>query len=104
MVDILIHLVTCLISYVDIADEYLHGWTEWDYNGDWYRDGQRNWGKILPHVRPYARRTAGIPKYMYFDKETLEFNYEFEANLEITAPTEIFIPLVRYMEGFAVSV
>ena len=91
-------------TFVNLADEYLMGWTEWDYNGSWYTNGERNWPKILPHVRPYAQRTAGFPISMHFDTETLEFNYEYEANLDITAPTEIFLPPVRYPSGANVTV
>ena len=89
-------------TFVDLADEYLMGWTEWDYNGSWYVGGERNWPKILPHIRPYAQRTAGFPTHMFFDKDTLEFTYQYEADLSITAPTEIFLPPVRYANGVAV--
>ena len=91
-------------TFVSLADEYLMSWVEWDYNGNWYVGGERNWPKILPHVRPYAQRTAGIPVYMYFDLDTLEFVYDYEANLNITAPTEIFLPPVRYPNGVITSV
>ena len=53
-------------------------------------------------MRPYARRTAGVPLFMHFDRETLDFTFEYEADLSITAPTELFAPEARYTNGFQV--
>ena len=93
-------------SFMRISDDFLSGWIEWDYNdGKWYdSNGIPYWPKIMPYMRPYARRTAGTPLHMSFNTTTLEFNFEFEADLSIEAPTELFLPPQRYTTGVAITV
>ena len=91
-------------SFMRISDDFLSSWIEWDYSDNkWYgADGVRYWPKIMPYLRPYARRTAGTPLSMSFNTTSLEFNFEFEANLNIEAPTQLFIPPQRYESGVAI--
>jgi len=55
-------------------------------------------------VRPYARKVAGRPLRMSFDMERRVFEFEFEHDVEVTAPTELFIPNYQYPADYAVSV
>ena len=56
-------------------------------------------------IRPYARKTAGVPKYMSFDAYSVrkQFTFEFAADESIRAPTELFIPHYQYPDGIHVS-
>ncbi len=54
--------------------------------------------------RPYARKTAGKPVKMSFDRKKGRFLYVFEADAAIKARTEIYIPSVQYPHGFTVTV
>ncbi len=70
------------------------------YDGSPY-DGGRAMKAV---VRPYPRKTAGIPVHLTFnmDTSTLEFVFEHVDNL--TKPTEIFIPVLHYPHGCLVEV
>lgn len=89
--------------YLDLADEWLQSWITWEYNGRWYdRDGNRNWENILPNVRPYPYSIAGIPLSMSFDSATLLFHLKFIPDKDIEAPTEIYVPSLRYTNGYVI--
>ncbi len=49
--------------------------------------------------RPYARRIQGEPRLIWFDGATATFNLVFEADLTISAPTEIFVSPSHYPKG-----
>ena len=49
--------------------------------------------------RPYARRIQGEPRLIWFDGTTATFNLVFEADLTISAPTEIFVSPSHYPKG-----
>jgi hypothetical protein len=57
-------------------------------------------------VRPWARRIAGIPKAMRFDRESRSFvlTYGDDPERRTSDPTEIFVPKELYPEGFDVQV
>ena len=68
-----------------------------------YRDGHRQWGKITPFVRSYAYAVAGVPQSMSFDENTMNFDLRYQADAAISQPTEIFLPRLRYPQGFTVT-
>jgi hypothetical protein len=55
-------------------------------------------------VRPYASRTAGRPLRMSFDVRRRVFQFEFEADAAVAAPTELYVPNYHYPEGYSVVV
>lgn len=55
-------------------------------------------------VRPYARKTAGIPLAMTFDLHTKRFEFSFQHDPAVHQPTEIFVPAYQYPEGYGVQV
>lgn len=58
---------------------------------------------LIAVVRPYAKAIAGIPLEMYFEIESGTFNFKFEHDSTIDAPTEIYVPTVQYPAGFDVK-
>jgi hypothetical protein len=55
-------------------------------------------------VRPYAMRIAGVPTDMEFDLQRKRFRLTFRHDPAVSAPTELFVPLLHYPNGCAVSV
>jgi hypothetical protein len=55
-------------------------------------------------VRPYPRATAGTPLRAHFDWHTRAFEFVFEHDDTIHAPTEIFVPTFQYPHGIRVEV
>jgi hypothetical protein len=53
--------------------------------------------------RPYARRIQGTPKSARFDRAEGSFTLMFDADLAIRAPTEIFVPLIHFLNGAKVD-
>ena len=53
---------------------------------------------------PYARKTAGRPVKMSFNRKKGKFMIVFEADATIKAPTEIYVPSVQYPHGVRVTV
>jgi hypothetical protein len=49
--------------------------------------------------RPYARAVQGRISKMRFDRVTRVFELVFEADPDIAAPTEIYVPQVQYPAG-----
>ncbi len=54
-------------------------------------------------VRPFVRACQGVLKSMRFDRESGEFSFVFDADASIDAPTEVYIPVVQYPDGFAID-
>jgi hypothetical protein len=54
-------------------------------------------------IRPYAIATAGKPLQMSFNRKSGKFRYSFEADFSIQAPTEIFVPIIQYPDGYTVT-
>ncbi len=90
----------------------LHGdlWNDEDlsiYSPD-QRDDPRDinsGGRALQAVvRPYPVATAGELLKANFDPHSRVFKMAFRPDLEITAPTEIYVPNYQYPHGFSVRV
>jgi hypothetical protein len=54
-------------------------------------------------VRPYPRAIAGRPLRLAFDYRSGSFEFEFEGDPAVTAPTEIFVPTYQYPHGYTVQ-
>lgn len=124
--DFSIHAVA-MDMYFDAMDANLLNCTVWNYTPDntnahgdlwndedlsiFSRDQQdtpediHSGGRGLPGiVRPYARATAGTPVSMEFELETKTFEYTFENDPTVNAPTEIFVPGYQYPDGIHAEV
>jgi hypothetical protein len=55
---------------------------------------------LTAFLRPFARCVQGIPESMSFDYRTGQFRLNFEADTSIPQPTEIFVPLFQYPNGY----
>jgi hypothetical protein len=66
--------------------------------GNAFQDGGR---ALAGFVRPYARRIAGIPQTMHFDRASGEFRFAYAA--EPGGETEIFVPTLVYPDGYAIE-
>jgi hypothetical protein len=55
-------------------------------------------------IRPYPRATAGKLLRVHFDWRTRVFDFSFEHDEVIAAPTEIFVPTFQYPRGIRVEV
>ncbi|XP_064650980.1 endoglycoceramidase-like [Lineus longissimus] len=86
------------------ADEHLQSWTYWDLNVFFTPGGHVNWTGATPFARPYTRAVAGTPKRMTFNPDDLSFEFDYIVDMNIHAPTEIFIPPVKYPKGVTVNV
>jgi len=53
--------------------------------------------------RPYARRVQGEPKEARFDARSATFTLTFDAEPDLPAPTEIFVPLIHFPNGAKVD-
>ena len=108
-------------------DENLVSCTLWNYTSDntnargdlwndedlsiFSRDQQANpvdvnsGGRALEAVvRPYAQCVAGQPLRMSFDLKRRVFELEYQASLQVQAPTEIFVPRLHYPHGCKVEI
>ena len=118
--------VAALDAYVDAMDVHLLHYTIWNYTADnsnergdlwndedlsiFSRDQQHDpsdinsGGRALEgFVRPYARKTAGTPLQMRWDLATRTFEFTWQPDPAIDAPTEIFVPALQYPEGYHVE-
>ncbi|MBU6996564.1 MAG: cellulase family glycosylhydrolase [Theionarchaea archaeon] len=118
--------VTALAMNYDTLDSLLLHSTLWNYTADntnqwgdqwnledlsiFSRDQQRDndigsGGRAIKgFCRPYARKTAGTPRSMSFNLKSGRFTFIFEADLEASSPTEIFVPGIQYPRGVAVTI
>jgi len=87
---------------MDLADDHFVSWTYW-VSGFFKSDGNIDWDVVEAFCRPYARAIAGLPKLMYFDTVSGTFTLQYVQDRNITAPTEVYIPLVHYPDGFKVQ-
>jgi len=55
-------------------------------------------------VRPYARATAGEPLAMRFKPKSGGFSFTFRHDLQVSAPTELYVPLSHYPNGCRIAV
>ncbi|GHV90795.1 glycosyl hydrolase family 35 [Spirochaetia bacterium] len=106
-----------LSMYYDAVDANLLHSTIWNYtpdNTNWAGDGWN--GEDLSifsgkdgrakagWLRPYAMATAGTPLSMQWDRKAGIFTYRYQADPEISAPTEIFIPAEWFSAEPAVEI
>lgn len=69
------------------------------------KNGKNDGGRAVKgFCRPYARKTAGKPVEMSFNRKKGKFSFVFEADAAVKAPTEIYVPSVQYPRGIAVTV
>jgi glycosyl hydrolase family 5 len=66
-----------------------------------YVDGGVQLGAPEGLVRHYARKTAGTPQRMRWELATRSFEYTWQADPAIDAPTEVFVPAVQYPNGLS---
>lgn len=108
-------------------DEHLLSYTIWNYTPDNSNARGDNWngedlsifsrdqqedpadinsgGRALSALlRPYARKVAGEPLNMRFDRASRLFTFSFRHDSEVTEATEIFVPAAQYPEGFRVEI
>lgn len=53
--------------------------------------------------RPYARAVQGRAKLMRFDRRSGAFEFQYDADETISAPTEIYLPRRQFPEGVDIS-
>ncbi len=118
---------TALDYYLRALDDHLLNFTLWNYapdnsnergdgwNGEdlsiFSRDQQTDPSDIdsggrglSAVVRPYARKVAGEPLNMRFDRARGLFTFSYRADRALTEPTELFVPNARFPEGYRVEV
>jgi len=71
---------------------------------DWKEDINSGGRAIRGFCRPYYRYVAGVPTKMEFDVDSGTFEFVFNGDTSINAPTIIFVPKVQYPNGFDISV
>lgn len=107
------NLLNCTIWNYTADNNHAHGdnWNDEDLSifsrdqqDKHWRDDINAGGRGLPAiVRPYARKTAGEPLYMHFDRQTRRFAFAFRHDPAVSAPSEIFVPTYQYPNGIAVE-
>ncbi len=55
-------------------------------------------------VRPYALKVTGEPLEMAFDLKRRTFDFVFQHDPTVTAPTEIYVPEFQYPDGYEVEI
>jgi Glycoside hydrolase family 5 C-terminal domain/Cellulase (glycosyl hydrolase family 5) len=120
------HVIALDLMY-NALDSLLIGSTQWNYTasnrndqaiGDGWnqedlsifsRDQQaggnapNDGGRALAgFVRPFARRIAGMPRAMRFDRTAGEFRFSYAA--EAGGETEIFVPALHFPNGYAIDI
>jgi hypothetical protein len=54
-------------------------------------------------VRPFPRLVQGIPSRVEFRAKPGSFTLEYQANPQVPEPTTIFVPRIRYPEGYEIE-
>lgn len=108
-----------LSAYYDAIDANLMNATIWNYVADNTHEWGDGWngedlsvfceedggGRALGgFVRPYAYATAGRIVEMSFNRRSGEFRLRYLPDKTIADPTEVFVPLLQYPEGYALEV
>ncbi len=70
---------------------------------DWQTDINSGGRAVKGFCRPYARRIAGMPTLVQFNRKKGNFKFEFEADDSISAPTEVYVPSIQYPKGYDVK-
>jgi hypothetical protein len=100
-----------LSAYYWALDRNLASATIWNYTPDndpgpgdrWngedlsiYCEAQGGARALRGFCRPYAMRTAGVPRLMSFDPRRAAFTLEYDSDPGVEGPTEIFLPECWY--------
>ncbi|MXV92945.1 MAG: glycoside hydrolase family 5 protein [Chloroflexi bacterium] len=108
-------------------DDHLYSYTLWNYTPDNTNERGDQWnsedlsifsrdqqsdpadinsgGRALAAIaRPYARKVAGDPLTMRYDRERGIFTFTFKHDSAISEPTEIFVPNLPFPDGYRVEV
>ncbi len=108
-------------------DDHLYSYTLWNYTPDNSNQRGDQWnaedlsifsrdqqddpsdidsgGRALAGVvRPYARKVAGDPLNMRFDRERGVFIFSFRHDSAVSEPTELFVPNSQFPDGYRVEV
>ena len=116
-----------LDAHFQALDSHLLSYTQWNYTPDnsnqrgdlwngedfsiFSRDQQSDpadidsGGRALAAVvRPYARKVAGEPLNMRFDRARGLFTFSFRHDSRVNAPTELFVPNAQFPQGYRVEV
>ncbi|MHA1732666.1 MAG: cellulase family glycosylhydrolase [Promethearchaeota archaeon] len=120
--------VVALDLMYNAMDEHLLGSTQWNYTADndnkfgdrwnledlsifsrdqqdvdWKTDVNSGARALEGFCRPYARKIAGTPLEVRFERKRGKFRLVFEPNPSVDAPTEVYVPKVQYPGGFVVK-
>jgi endoglycosylceramidase len=97
-----------LLEQLKIFDQRAVGWSFWDYNLDRpdnaFIPGSPNTWIAETMDRPYPHRTAGQIRSLYFDPSDARFLLVVKGVANVNAPSEIYLPMRIYGEGFTVQV
>ncbi|KAL1510204.1 hypothetical protein AB1Y20_006534 [Prymnesium parvum] len=90
------------------ADRRFQSWTYWDIGALFSAapSGAHapRMEALLPFIRPFARAIAGTPVGTSLDYRSARFTLAFRVAADLLAPTEIFLPSLRYPRGYSVTV
>jgi len=107
-----------LSSYYEALDANLLSATLWNYTPDNTHAHGDGWNgedlsvfcaedgggrALVGFVRPYAPAVAGNILMMLFDRHRGRFILEFVPDFSISAPTEVFVPMLQFPHGASVS-
>ena len=108
-------------------DDHLLNYTIWNYSPDNTNERGDGWngedlsifsrdqqsdpsdidsgGRALSAiVRPYAKKVAGQPLNMRYDRKRGLFTFSYRADSAVSEPTEIFVPNAQFPAGYRVEV
>lgn len=116
--------IEALTMNYDVLDSLLLGAILWNYTADNTNEWGDQWNledfsifsrdqeddvhsggrAVEGFCRPYARKTAGKPVKMSFDRKNGKFLFIFEVDPALKVHTEIYVPSVQYPHGITVRV
>ncbi|PAA52659.1 hypothetical protein BOX15_Mlig021510g1 [Macrostomum lignano] len=86
------------------TDEEQQSWTYWDSNFT-RADGSWNWDVVRSFARAYPMATAGQPVSYSFNLTSGRFDFAYQPDPKVRAPTVVFLPMsVHYPSGVSVNV
>jgi endoglycosylceramidase len=91
-------------SAVDTADQYMMSWMGWAYENLYNTTTDQPYPEIAGfYSRAYPAAVAGNPTSFFFNSTDSSFNLAYTISKNVTAPTEIVLPLSTYPNGYVVS-